>query len=205
MTDAPSIRLSLNGLRSALAGPFALEVGAGRCAVITGPSGSGKSLFLRMAADLDPNEGEARLDGRDRGQFKPADWRRSVCYVAAEAGWWGPSVAEHFTKGQMAPARVLAGQLGLAPELADAEVARLSTGEKQRFALIRALLLESPVLLLDEPTGALDQAAVGLVERAIRRRLAEGAAVVMVTHDEALAQRLADRRYHMSERRLSAA
>jgi putative ABC transport system ATP-binding protein len=203
MTDAPAIRLSLRDVRSALAGPFTLDVGAGQCAVVTGPSGSGKSLFLRMVADLDPNEGEARLDGRERGQWKPADWRRSVAYVAAEAGWWAQSVAEHFTKAQMEPARVLARQLGLAPDPADAEVARLSTGEKQRFALIRALLLESPVLLLDEPTGALDQAAVGLVEQAIRGRLAKGVAVVMVTHDEALGERLGDRRYRMNERRLS--
>ena len=90
------------------------------------------------------------------------------------------------------------------PELLDAERSRrLSTGEKQRLALLRALLLEPPVLLLDEPTGALDQASVSRVEHVVRSRLAEGVAVVMVTHDDALAERLGDQRYRMNARRLT--
>jgi putative ABC transport system ATP-binding protein len=111
----------------------------------------------------------------------------------------------HLAAAQLQSARRLAEQLGLGAELLDAEVARLSTGEKQRLALIRALLLESPVLLLDEPTGALDQASVALVEAAIRDRLTKGVAVVMVTHDDLLGQRLGDQHYRMSQRRLSAA
>jgi len=205
MTDSGQPRLSIGGLQSGLAGPFSLNVEAGRCVVITGGSGSGKSLLLRMIADLDPNRGEVRLDGRERNEFKPQDWRRSVVYIAAEAGWWAQGVAEHFAAAQLEAARSLAQQLGLRGDLLDAEVARLSTGEKQRFALIRALLLESPVLLLDEPTGALDQASVSLVEAVIRDRLAKGVAVIMVTHDDLLGQRLGDQHYRMSQRRLSPA
>jgi ABC-type iron transport system FetAB ATPase subunit len=182
-----------------------MVVDAGRCAVITGPSGSGKSLFLRMVADLDPNEGEVRLDGRERAQFRPPDWRRQVCYVAAEAGWWDAQVLAHFPAALRDAARAWAPRLGLGPELLDAEVARLSTGEKQRLALIRALVLEAPVLLLDEPTGALDQVSVGQVEAAIRDRLGHGVAVIMVTHDDALAQRLGDQHHRMNARKLAAA
>lgn len=198
-------RISVEALKSALAGPFDLDVDPGQCAVITGASGSGKSLFLRMVADLDANEGQVRLDGRERVAFPPPEWRRSVCYVAAEAGWWHQDVAAHFEGGQRAPARDWADRLGLAADLIKAQVARLSTGEKQRLALIRALLLNPPVLLLDEPTGALDQASAKLVEAAIRDRMTAGAAVILVTHDEALGERLGDLRYRMSERRLTPA
>jgi ABC-type iron transport system FetAB ATPase subunit len=62
----PAPRLSLKGLKSALAGPFDLAVEQGGCVGITGPSGSGKSLFLRMICDLDANNGEVWLDGRPR-------------------------------------------------------------------------------------------------------------------------------------------
>lgn len=205
MLNPGATRLSIRGLRSDLAGPFDMDIPAGGCAAITGPSGSGKSLFLRMAADLDPNIGEVWLDGLERAAFAPPDWRRHAVYVAAEAGWWATAACEHFPAKQLDKARDLAGQLGLAPELLDASVARLSTGEKQRFALVRALLLEPPVLLLDEPTGALDQASVGQVEQVIRARLADGVAVVMVTHDDALARRLGQQHYRMSERKLSPA
>ncbi|MGC1301855.1 MAG: ATP-binding cassette domain-containing protein, partial [Caulobacteraceae bacterium] len=93
--------LVIQGLHSALAGPFALTVGPGECASITGASGSGKSLFLRMIADLDVNAGSVRLGGRAREAFAPAEWRRHAAYVAAEAGWWEDRVASHYPRGQL--------------------------------------------------------------------------------------------------------
>src|ERR1700736_829082 len=88
--------LLVKDLRSAFAGPFELNLGTGACAAITGPSGSGKSLFLRMIADLDPNEGEAWLGERERAAMPAPEWRRQVTYVAAESGWWADTVIEHF-------------------------------------------------------------------------------------------------------------
>ena len=55
---------------------------------MVGPSGSGKSLFLRALADLDPNEGDLRLDGESREAMSGPQWRRRVTYVAGESGWW---------------------------------------------------------------------------------------------------------------------
>lgn len=193
-------RLRLAGLRSSLAGPFDLAVDAGGCIAVTGASGSGKSLFLRMIADLDPHEGEAWLDAAPRSAMSAPAWRRQVAYVPAESGWWADSVAAHFA--DLAAARPLAARLGLAPELLDGPVLRLSTGERQRLGLLRALLETPPVLLLDEPTGPLDAASVGLVEAVLRERLAAGTTMLLVTHDPAQAARLGGRHMVMRDRRL---
>jgi len=198
-------RLQIVGLRSALAGPFDLAVGAGECVAVTGASGSGKSLLLRMIADLDPNRGEVFLDERERHSFAAPAWRRLVVYNAAEPGWWSERVAEHFPGAAMNFARDMAPRLALPPALIDALVVRLSTGERQRLALIRALALASPVLLLDEPTGALDADATERVEAVIRERLAGGTAIVLVTHSPEQAARIGQRRLHMAGGRLAPA
>lgn len=197
-------RLHLANLHSALAGPFDLEVTAGSCVAIAGPSGSGKSLLLRMIADLDPNQGTVQLDGRDRGSFAAPAWRRQVVYSAAEPGWWFDTVAPHFPGAALDTARQMAPRLALRPDLLDGPVLRLSTGERQRLALIRAMALQSPVLLLDEPTGALDQDSTALVETLVRERLAAGTAVLLVSHSPEQAVRLGSRHFRMVERRLVA-
>jgi ABC-type iron transport system FetAB ATPase subunit len=193
-------RLRTAALHSALAGPFDLSVAAGECIGISGASGAGKSLFLRMIADLDPNQGSVWLDGRERDTFTPPVWRRQVMYVPAESGWWSEQVAAHFT--DLAAAGALASRLDLKPELFDGPVLRLSTGEKQRLALIRALLLAPPVLLLDEPTSALDEASQAMTEQLLRERLADGVALLLVSHDRAQAARLGRRQFIMEAGRL---
>lgn len=197
--------LRTQGLKSALAGPFDVSVEHGGCVGITGPSGAGKSLFLRMIADLDPNEGEVWLDGKPRSGFTPPAWRRQVVYVPAESGWWADAIAAHFRKDQLDQAQALAERLGLPAGILGEQVSRLSTGERQRLSLIRALTAASPVLLLDEPTSALDQAGVERIEAILRERMADGVAVVLVTHDPVQAMRLADQRFTMAAGRLEAA
>jgi len=86
----------------------------------------------------------------------------------------------------------LAARLLLDAEVADRPIAQLSTGERQRLALIRSLLQDPPVLLLDEPTAALDEAATAAVEALIKELLAKGTAVVWVTHDGDQAARVAE-------------
>ena len=203
MSAAPqSGRLRVANLRSQLAGPFDLAIREGECVAITGPSGSGKSLFLRMIADLDPSQGEVFLDGAERRSIPAPAWRRSVVYNAAEPGWWSESVLDHFRGAAASFARALAPKLGLAPALLDGPVVRLSTGERQRLALIRALALDSPVLLLDEPTGALDEQSTKSVEAVLRERLAAGVTIAMVTHSPEQAARLGHRHLRMTDRHL---
>jgi putative ABC transport system ATP-binding protein len=189
--------LLVKDLHSAFAGPFELNLGTGACAAITGPSGSGKSLFLRMIADLDPNEGKVWLNGRERASVSAPEWRRQATYVSAESGWWADRVMEHFDVSRRSDIAALAARLGLRADLLDAPVAQLSTGEKQRFSLVRALLPSPPVLLLDEPTGPLDEESVVQVEALLLERMATGTSILLVTHDPNQAERLGDQRYRM--------
>lgn len=194
--------LRLRGLQRLHVGPVDLQLEAGECVAVTGASGAGKSVLLRMVADLDPHAGEAWLDGQACSAMPAPQWRRRVTYVPAEAGWWADSVAEHFAPGVDLAA--LLPLLGLDPALRHAAVARCSTGERQRLALLRALQPDNRVLLLDEPSSGLDEAACALVEQLLRRRLAAGSAIVLVTHAAAQARRMARRRFVLAGGRLHA-
>ena len=173
--------------------PVDMNLVEAECVAVSGPSGSGKSLLMRAIADLDPNSGDVRLDGRPRDAMPAPDWRRDVVYVPAEAGWWADRVADHFPDPGSATA--MAERLGLPADAVGWEIARLSTGERQRLALIRAFLTRPKVLLLDEPTSGLDPEATDKVESLMLERIGGGLSVLLATHDEAQAARLASRRY----------
>jgi putative ABC transport system ATP-binding protein len=150
-----------------------------------------------MIADLDPNEGKVWLNGKERGSMPAPQWRKQATYVSAESGWWADRVIEHFGVNRRSEVAALAARLGLRADLLDAPVAQLSTGEKQRFSLVRALLQSPPVLLLDEPTGPLDEESVIAVEALLLERMAAGTSILLVTHDPNQAERLGDQRYRM--------
>jgi ABC-type iron transport system FetAB ATPase subunit len=183
--------LHLENLRREGLEPVTLTLEAGQCIAVMGPSGSGKSLLLRAISDLDPSEGEVTLDGQSRNAMSGPAWRQKVMYVPAESGWWAEHVGDHMPDPNRAAA--MAHRLGLTSDPMDWPVIRLSTGEKQRLALVRALCLSPRVLLLDEPTAALDMEGTAAVEGLIRERMEAGVAVLLVTHDKAQAKRLAKR------------
>jgi phosphate-transporting ATPase len=115
-------------------------------------------------------------------------WRRKVCYLATESGWWAERVADHFAGWEAIADRLDA--LGLPAECRDWPISRLSTGERQRLALLRTLAVGPMVLLLDEPTGALDPEATAAVEALVAKLYQEGVGVIWVTHDPEQAERL---------------
>jgi len=187
-------------LRRLHLGPVNFVLRAGECVSIAGKSGAGKSVLLRMIADLDPHEGDAMLDGAACSGMPAPEWRGMVTYVAAESGWWDEHVAAHFTQG--ADFAALFPAVGIPAEAAAWPVARLSTGERQRLALLRALSPQNRVLLLDEPTSGLDAENTGMVEVLLRGRLSAGTAILLVTHDPEQATRMASRHFEVRDGQL---
>jgi putative ABC transport system ATP-binding protein len=186
----PSL-LGAAGLVNGPLGPIDVGVRSGECVVVQGRSGSGKTLLLRALADLDPSGGIVSLEGTPRDEFTAPEWRRRVGYVPAEPGWWSEDVADHFS--DLAAAGPLIERLELTGGAIDRPVSQLSTGERQRLALIRALVLHPLVLLLDEPTAALDPERTLAVEAVVSERMAAGVGVIWVSHDPEQTRRMASR------------
>src|SRR6202051_1057123 len=88
-----------HALRRLHLGPIDFALRPGECVSLAGKSGAGKSVLLRMLADLDPHQGDALLDGAACSGMPAPKWRRMVTYVAAESGWWDERVGTHFSPG----------------------------------------------------------------------------------------------------------
>lgn len=169
-----------------------LSVAAGHCASLSGPSGSGKTLLLRAIADLDDNQGTVRSGSIVRDQVSGPAWRQQVVYVAAESHWWRPRVSDHATDWPVS----LLQALGFEPDVLGWEIQRLSSGERQRLALARALAQAPRGLLLDEPTANLDHDNSTRVEQLVADwRNTTAGFVLWVSHDQGQRKRVADSHY----------
>jgi ABC-type iron transport system FetAB ATPase subunit len=192
--------LEARALRRLHLGPVDFSLRPGECVSVAGKSGAGKSVLLRAVADLDPHDGDCVLDGQASANMPAPGWRRMVTYVAAESGWWDERVSAHFSPGTDVAALLPA--VGIPADAWSWPVARLSTGERQRLALLRALAPANRVLLLDEPTSALDTESTALVEVLLRARLTAGTAILLVTHDPDQARRMASRHLEVRDGKL---
>ncbi len=181
--------LELRALKAAVGPALTCSLGSGECLVLRGSSGVGKSLLLRAIADLDLHEGEVLLDGVSQDAVAAPVWRRKVLYVATEPGWWSDHVGDHFPDREGITEELK--HFGFGPDCLDWRIDRLSSGERQRLGLIRALSFRPDVLLLDEPTATLDAHNAGLVEALVADRRKDGMTVLWVSHDEAQARRVA--------------
>lgn len=193
--STPSPLLEIKELHRLMIGPVTLGVAAGECLCIVGPSGAGKSLLLRAIADLDPHAGEVWLEGVPAGAIAPEEWRSRVGLLPPESSWWLPLVKDHFCDGVPVPLE----HIGLSAPILEQPVARLSSGEKQRLALMRLLSNRPQVLLLDEPTANLDPENSRRIEAVIAEYCSEQqAAVIWVSHDRQQTARVADRCYEVT-------
>ncbi|MDT0318135.1 thiol reductant ABC exporter subunit CydD [Streptomyces millisiae] len=184
--------------------PTSLVVSPGETVALTGPSGGGKSsLLAAVLGFVTPAEGRVLVGGLDLTTLDLAEWHRRIAWVPQQPRLFAGTIAENVRL-----ARPEADDAAVAAALRDAAAgdldpgrrlgeggAGLSAGQRQRVALARAFLADRPILLLDEPTAALDGETEAAVVAAVRR-LTEGRTVLLVTHREALLT-AADRVFHV--------
>jgi osmoprotectant transport system ATP-binding protein len=192
------------------------QVDSGETLVLLGSSGSGKTTTLKMMNRLvEPDQGEVIIEGREVRDWDPIRLRRRCGYVIQEVG-----LLPHMTVGEnvalvprmdgwdigkrRARAKELLDTVGLpSTEFRDKRPSQLSGGQKQRVGVARALAIDPPVLLMDEPFGALDPITRRKIQvefLQLQKRLEK--TVVFVTHDVVEAMRLADRVAVMNQGRI---
>ena len=186
-----------------------LDIPTSGVVALIGPSGCGKSTVLRMIAGLEsPDQGDIRVRDRAIDTLTLPQRADFIGYVIQDGGLF-----PHLTARQNALLPAVHGPRSTRPPRSEANVrlarlaelvhltreqldrypGELSGGQRQRVALVRALILDPPVLLLDEPLGALDPVIRANLQAELRALFAElGKAVVLVTHDLAEAAYLAD-------------
>ena len=176
-----------------------LVVPSGLVTALLAPSGAGKSTLLRCLNRLvAPDSGEVLLQGRDILELEPRVLRRRVGLVAQVPvmlpGTVRDNVLYAIDEPHTGQAEDALRAANLAPAFAERPARERSGGERARVALARALAREPEVLLLDEPTAALDHDAAARIGATLRELAGNGLAVCLATHDLELAAAVADRR-----------
>ncbi|MGW4730068.1 thiol reductant ABC exporter subunit CydD [Streptomyces shenzhenensis] len=184
----------------------------GETVALVGPSGAGKTTLLNVLLGfVRPTEGRVRIGGADLADIDPEQWRSRIAWVPQRPHLYAGTIAENVRLARPDADDVAvrcalrdAGALEFVDALPDGAAtllgedgAGLSAGQRQRLALARAFLADRPVLLLDEPTAALDGATEAEVVAAARR-LAVGRTVLLVVHRPALLS-VADRVVRLTE------
>ncbi len=175
---------------------LSFEVDEGEILVLVGPSGCGKTTSMRMINRMvEPSEGTIRVNGRDVTTLDPPDLRRGIGYVIQQIGLFPHrSVADNIAtvprlldwEDQRVASRVqdLVKVVGLGPALSARYPHQLSGGQRQRVGVARALAADPPVLLMDEPFGAVDPIVRGrLQEEFLSLQQQVRKTIVFVTHD----------------------
>jgi osmoprotectant transport system ATP-binding protein len=184
-----------------------LDVATGELVVLVGPSGCGKSTTLKMINRLiEPTTGTIEIDGKDVSRSDPVKLRRGIGYVIQQIGLFPhekiianvmtvPLLYGESRSVARKRAKELLELVGLDPDqYGDRYPAQLSGGQQQRVGVARALAANPPVLLMDEPFGAVDPIVrVRLQDEFLRLQSELGKTVVMVTHDIDEAVRMGDR------------
>lgn len=187
------------GAKIAALSDVTLSLAAGERLAVAGATGSGKTTLLRLAARfLEPEVGRLQRDGLDAASVSPRVWRERLAFVTQTPHFFPGTVADNLRLARPGATLLELRTALKAVELADVvfslpegldtnlgeDAGRLSGGERQRLAIARALLRDSPLVLLDEPTSALDPVSEAAVLKALYRLL-EGRAALIVAHRRA--------------------
>jgi len=171
--------------------PISFKVAAGECVGLSGDSGCGKTRLLRAIADMDVCDGEVCIDERCQLEVDAHEWRKTVGLLPAESQWWFDTVEPHFSDVD-----VNFSSLGFEIEVKQWQLARCSSGEKQRLAILRLLANRPRALLLDEPTANLDAENTKKVENLIADYLANNNAMaIWVSHNHAQLRRVSTNKH----------
>lgn len=191
--------LRVENLRFLVNGPYTFAIKRGECVGLSGKSGIGKTQLLRAITDLIPHTGLVSLDDVPCAAIPAPAWRTRVTMIPAEPLWWYPSVGDHFSTDSCHESfEKKLDSVGFSKDVLQWQITRLSTGEKQRLALLRGLCNRPSVLLLDEPCSSLDGYHTRLVEKFILKYLQHNrASILWVSHDPEQLQRVTDRELHM--------
>lgn len=180
-----------------------LSVNQGDYITIVGPSGSGKSTLLKLCSDLiSPTSGTITYNGRPLMAIDPESYRKEVGYCFQRPYLFAKTVRRNILfpydirgmKPDMERIKYLFGLLHMPMEYLERRNDELSGGEMQRICLIRSLIFEPKVLLLDEVTSALDSVNTSIVEQVIDELHNKGMTIVSITHSEEQSLRKANRR-----------
>ncbi len=212
--DGVSVKLA----RRPVLHDISFAAGGGAFIGLVGPNGAGKSTLLRALANILPATGSIRIDGARLAALSRRAIGRAIAYLAqGDAVHWPLSVRMVVSLGRaphagplsrigdadgMAIDRAIA-RTGIAG-LARRDVTTLSGGERARALLARALAVEAPILLADEPVGALDPRHGLAIMQLLKDEAARGRLVIAVLHDLALASRFCDRLIVLRDGRLAA-
>jgi choline transporter len=180
-----------------------LAVNEGDYLTIVGPSGSGKSTLLKLCSDLiSPTLGSITYNGRNLTAIEPESYRKEVGYCFQRPYLFAKTVRRNILfpydirgmKPDMERIKLLFDLLHMPMEYFERHNGELSGGEMQRICLIRSLIFEPKVLLLDEVTSALDSVNAAIVEQVIDELYKNGITIVSITHNEEQSLRSANRR-----------
>lgn len=180
---------------------------------IVGPSGSGKSTFLKLCNNLiSPTSGKITYKDKDILEYNPVDLRKEVAYCFQIPHLFGDSVLDNLKfpfsirskELDIDRIKLLFNEFKMNENFINSKIVNLSGGERQRIALIRTLIFQPKVLLLDEVTSSLDAENTLIVESVIEDLSNKGITILWVTHNEQQSLKYSNKRIEIQNGQIDA-